>query len=315
MRDLSSLRNLVTTWRTLEENARSISELLELAIVEEEEDPDIVADIEAEIDGIGSQLEHLEFELRLSGLYDKNSAILAIHAGAGGTESQDWAEMLLNMYVKWAEKRGYKANILEINTGDEAGIKRGHLEIVGDYGYGYLQGEAGVHRLVRLSPFDAAHLRHTSFALVEVLPDVDTSLDVTIDDADIRIDYYKAGGAGGQHVQKNATAVRIVHLATNITVTCQNERSQRQNRETAMKILTARLTERELARQAEEQAKLRGEHIDAGWGNQIRSYVLHPYQMVKDHRTDFERSDPDEILNGDLDGLLEAYLKHSVGAK
>jgi len=312
MRALASIRDLTTTWIDLEADARATSELLELAIVSEDED--ILPDIEIDINRIHQKLEKLDFELRLSGKHDRNGAILAIHAGAGGTESQDWSEMLLKMYLRWAEKRDYTTKILDMHSGEEAGIKSVHLEIIGEFGYGYLKGEAGAHRLVRLSPFDADKARHTSFAKVEILPDLDLNTDVTIDQSDLRIDYFKSSGAGGQSVQKNSTAVRIVHIPTNITVTCQNERSQRQNRETAMKILQARLTERELTKQAQDQARLKGEHVEAEWGNQIRSYILHPYQMVKDHRSSFETSDTEAVLDGNLDELIENYLKHVIGA-
>lgn len=315
MQRLAGVRAVITTWRSLETESRSLSELVEMAIADEEEDEALAAEVRRELEGLEARLERLNFELLMGGEYDRHGAILAIHAGAGGTESQDWTEMLLTMYLRWADKRGHKAQVLEVSQGEEAGIKRVHLEVQGEYAYGYLKGEGGVHRLIRLSPFDADHLRHTSFALVEVLPDVETDVAINIAPADLRIDVYRASGAGGQNVQKNSTAVRIVHLPTGITVTCQNERSQHQNREIAIKILRARLMERELARQAAEQARLRGQHVDAGWGNQIRTYVLHPYQMVRDHRTGLERSDPEAVLMGDLDNLLEGYLKSTVGAR
>jgi peptide chain release factor 2 len=219
----------------------------------------------------------------------------------------------LRMYLRWAERRGYKADLIDIMRGDEAGIKSATLEIDGRYAFGRLRSERGVHRLVRLSPFDADHARHTSFALVEVMPQAEGGADITINPEDLRIDVFRASGHGGQNVQKNATAVRITHVPTGIVATCQNERSQYRNRESAMRVLEARLLERELERQAEEQSRIKGEHVSAGWGNQIRSYVLHPYKMVKDHRTDFETSDPDAVLDGELDPFMEAYLKMTMG--
>jgi peptide chain release factor 2 len=255
----------------------------------------------------------LEFELSFSGPYDDRSAILAIHAGAGGVESMDWAEMLLRMYVRWAERRGYQADILDLMPGDEAGLKSVTVEVAGPHAFGYLRSERGVHRLVRLSPFDAGHARHTSFALVEVMPEAEEGAEVAIEPDDLRIDVFRASGHGGQNVQKNATAVRITHLTTGLVVTCQNERSQYRNRMSAMKVLEARLLERELERQAEEQTRLKGEHVAAGWGNQIRSYVLHPYKMVKDHRSGFETSDAGAVLEGEIDDLQVAYLKHTLG--
>jgi peptide chain release factor 2 len=246
----------------------------------------------------------------LSGPYDADDALLAIHAGAGGTDSQDWAAMLMRMYLRWAEKRGYKTEILETSEGEEAGIKSTTISVSGDYAYGYLRSEKGVHRLVRLSPFDAAHRRHTSFSLVEILPQVAfDNPDVQIDPADLKIDVFRSSGAGGQNVQKNATAIRITHLPTGIVVTCQNERSQSQNREFAMRILLARLFEIKKAEKAEEVAILRGEYTKAEWGSQIRSYVIHPYQMVKDHRTEYETGNTQAVLDGELDGFMEAYLK------
>ncbi len=266
-----------------------------------------------EVDALAARLDRLEFDLSFSGPYDKRSAIVAIHAGAGGTESQDWAEMLFRMYLRWAERRRYSTDVLDVAPGDEAGIKSATLEIGGRYAYGRLRSERGVHRLVRLSPFDADHARHTSFALVEVMPESEGAAEISINPEDLRIDVFRASGHGGQNVQKNATAVRITHIPTGIVATCQNERSQHRNRDSAMKVLEARLLEQELDKQAEEQARIKGEHVAAGWGNQIRSYVLHPYKMVKDHRTSHETSDPNAVLDGDLDGFMEAYLKATIG--
>jgi len=309
MRRASQARETVSTWREIERAARDLRELAELA----GDDEAMAAEVEAEAHALSDRLDKLEFELSFSGPYDRRSAIVAIHAGAGGTESQDWAEMLLRMYLRWAERHGYKTDLLDVMPGDEAGIKSATLEIDGHHAYGRLRSERGVHRLVRLSPFDADHARHTSFALVEVMPQAEGSADITISPEDLRIDVFRASGHGGQNVQKNATAVRITHVPTGIVATCQNERSQYRNRESAMRVLEARLLERELERQAEEQARIKGEHVSAGWGNQIRSYVLHPYKMVKDHRTDFETSDPDAVLDGDLDPFMEAYLKMTMG--
>jgi peptide chain release factor 2 len=246
----------------------------------------------------------------LSGRHDQENALLAIHAGAGGTDSQDWAEMLQRMYLRWAENSGYETEIIDFTEGEEAGIKSVTISVDGEYAYGYLRSEKGVHRLVRLSPFDAAHRRHTSFALVEVLPQIAMDdPEVEIDPGDLKIDIFKSSGAGGQNVQKNATAVRITHVPSGIVVSCQNERSQLQNRENAMRVLRARLLELKQAEKEEEVALLRGEYTKAEWGSQIRSYVLHPYQMVKDHRTDFEQGNAQAVLDGELDGFMEAFLK------
>ena len=222
--------------------------------------------------------------------------------------------MLLRMYLRWAERRGYRSTILDLSSGDEAGIKSAVINIEGRYAYGYIKADAGVHRLVRLSPFDSAHMRHTSFALVETLPEADEKSDIVISTDDLRIDVFKASGHGGQAVQKNSTAVRITHLPSGIVVSCQNERSQFQNKEYAMKVLRARLVEQEIKRRSEEQARLKGEHISAEWGNQIRSYVLHPYRMVKDHRSGYETSDPNTVLDGDLDPLIQTYLISRIGS-
>ena len=265
------------------------------------------------MEGVEQELETQQFQLSFSGSYDDRSAVLAIHAGAGGTESQDWAEMLQRMYLRWATQRAFDATVIDVMPGDEAGIKSTTIEITGPLAYGWLRGERGVHRLVRLSPFDAAHARHTSFALVEVMPEVESEAEVAIDEADLRIDTFRAGGHGGQNVQKNATAVRVTHLPTGIVTVCQNERSLRRNKESALRVLEARLLEREVERMEQERAALKGEHVEAGWGNQIRSYVLHPYKMVKDLRSDYASSDPVKVLDGDLDPLLKAYLQWQLG--
>ncbi len=311
MRKLGELKGEVEKWRIME---RRVSELLELAdLVAAGEEPALEAEIATEAERVAAQFEEIEFELLLSGEYEKRNAFLAVHAGAGGTEAQDWAEMLLRMYLRWAERRGYQAGVIEVSPGEEAGIKSALIQVIGDYAYGYLKAERGVHRLVRLSPFDASHGRHTSFALVEVLPEAERELDVRINPDEVRIDFFRASGPGGQHVQKTSSAVRVTHLPTGLVAICQNERSQYQNKELALKVLGARLLELELEKRAEEQARLKGEHVVAGWGNQIRSYVLHPYKMVKDHRTGYETSDPIAVLDGALDELIEAYLKFTIG--
>ena len=311
MRRLSDLKEEVDSWRSLDEKATSLGELLALSI--EEKDDSLRDTFSEELADIQRTLAELEFKLVLSGPYDQRNAIMALHAGAGGVESQDWASMLMRMYMRWAERRGYKGELLDVSVGEEAGIKSAVVQISGEYAYGYLKAERGVHRLVRISPFDSAHARHTSFALMEVMPEVEEGVDVVIKPDDLRIDVFRAGGAGGQSVQKNSTAVRITHLPTGIKVSCQNERSQHQNKEIAMRILMGRLVERELEEKAKEMAKLKGDHISPEWGNQIRSYVLHPYKMVKDHRTNFETSDADGVLDGDLDEFMRAYLTSTVG--
>jgi peptide chain release factor 2 len=311
MRRLAEAREQVETWRGLEVEVGELSDLLEMA--EAEGDEAMAADVSAEVEALAARLDKLELSLALSGEYDRRDAILAIHAGAGGTDSQDWAEMLLRMYLRWAEGHGYQVRVLDMTVGEEAGIKSATAEVAGSNAYGYLRAERGVHRLVRLSPFDFAHARHTSFALVEVMPEVEDVAEVTIDSDDLRIDVFRASGHGGQHVQKNATAVRITHIPSGIVVSCQNERSQYRNKDIAMRVLQARLLERELEHQAKEKARLKGEHVSAAWGNQIRSYVLHPYKMVKDHRTGYETSDAEAVLDGELDELLRAYQKATLG--
>jgi len=312
MKRLSDLNSRVDTWRTLERRVAEARELVDLA--DAERDTQLSDDIAREVEAIAAELDRLELELTFAGPYDQRSAILAIHAGAGGTESQDWAEMLLRMYLRWAERRGLQTEVLDMTQGEEAGIKSVMLELRGPLAYGYLKSERGVHRLVRLSPFDADHARHTSFALVEVLPEAESAAEVKINPDELRIDTFRASGHGGQNVQKNSTAIRITHIPTGLVVTCQDERSQSRNKESALRVLEARLLEREVDRQAQERSKLKGEHIAAGWGNQIRSYVLHPYKMVKDHRTEFETSSAEAVLDGDLDPFMTAYLKSQIGS-
>ncbi len=313
MQHIAGLKETVDTWRGLEETAASSLELIALSL--ESDDASLLESLESDAEQLSQEVERRQYELALSGEYDRLGCFLSIHAGAGGTESQDWAEMLLRMYLRWAERRRYKAEVLDVSPGEEAGLKSATLEIEGRWAYGYLKSEKGVHRLVRLSPFDANKLRHTSFALVEVVPEVEDAPEVEINPADLRVDVFKSSGAGGQHVQKNATAVRLTHIPSGIVVSCQNERSQHQNRAVAMKVLKARLVERAMKRRSEEQARLKGDHVSAEWGNQIRSYVLHPYQMVKDHRTDYETSNTAGVLDGELDPILNAYLQSIVGAE
>ena len=307
MRRLAGLREEVERSTTLEQRVR---DALELAALEDES---LSEELATETAALEQEIGRLEFHLLLSGPYDRGGAILAIHAGAGGTDAQDWAEMVLRMYLRWAEARGYQADVVDRLGGDEAGIKRVTVTVDGRYAYGYLSAERGVHRMVRLSPFDAAHRRHTSFALVEVWPDLEDDISVTIDPNDLQIDTFRASSAGGQHMQKNETAVRITHIPTGIVVSCQNERSQTQNRESALRVLRARLRQLEEEKRREEIAELKGEHVEAGWGNQIRSYVLQPYQMVKDHRTDHETGNVQAVLDGRLDDFIEAYLRFSMG--
>lgn len=310
MRQISQLKEVTATWRNLEKRVVDLSTLVDISIAEK--DRSLEEEIPQELESIEHRLEELEFELQLGGEYDRRGAMLAIHAGAGGTESQDWAQMLLRMYLRWAEKRGYESEVIESSPGEEAGVKSVLIEIKGDYAYGYLKGERGVHRLVRISPFDASHSRHTSFALVEVMPVVESNVDINMNPDDIKIDVFRSSGPGGQHMQKTSSAVRITHLPTGIVVSCQNERSQLRNKETALRVLRSRLLELELEKKSQEQARLRGEHITAEWGNQIRSYVLHPYKMVKDHRTGYETSNASAVLDGDLDELLKAYLRSTM---
>ncbi|MFL2756792.1 MAG: peptide chain release factor 2 [Dehalococcoidia bacterium] len=306
MKSLAALNSLINDWKSLKDSVESSLELLNLAVAEN--DQDLIINIKSDLDSILNSFNNMEFQLVFSGEYDQRDALIALHAGAGGVDSQDWALMLMRMYLRWAERRGFKSQVLETSHGEEGGLKSATIQISGDYAYGHLKSEKGVHRLVRLSPFDSDHARHTSFALAEILPKVEQGIDININSDDLRIDVFRAGGHGGQSVQKNSTAIRITHLPTNIVVTCQNERSQRQNRDIAMSILTARLIDLETKRKEDEMAEIKGDHVSAEWGNQIRSYVLHPYQMVKDHRTDLEVSSTSDVLDGDIDKFITSYL-------
>jgi len=309
MRSLARLQRDIDGWHALQQRTIDAIELASL------EDDEIRGDLEKELAELQDEVNRRETQALLSGQYDKENAILAIHAGAGGTDSQDWAAMLQRMYLRWAEAHKYDTEILDTSEGEEAGIKSTTIYIEGNFTYGYLKSERGVHRLVRLSPFDSASRRHTSFALVEVLPQVEATGEIQINPSDLRIDTYRSAGAGGQSVQKNDTAVRITHIPTGIVATCQNERSQLQNKENAMRVLRARLLDIQHQEQAKELAQIKGDHIKAEWGNQIRSYVLHPYQMVKDHRTEFEIGNANAVLDGKIDPFIEMYLRSTIGEK
>lgn len=311
MRQLAELKDQVELWNGLAQRVRDGLELLELA--EAEDDSDTALAVAADADALLAEVDRLEFQLALSGPHDRGGAILSIHAGAGGTEAQDWAEMLLRMYLRWAEDHRYKTALTDRTDGEEAGIKSATVEIEGEWAYGYLGSERGVHRLVRISPFDSSARRHTSFALVEVLPLLDDDIDVEINPEDVQMDVFRAGSAGGQHMQKNSTAVRLTHLPSGLVVICQNERSQTQNRQSAMRVLRGKLYDLELQKREEQKARLKGKHVEMGWGNQIRSYVLQPYQMVKDLRTEYEVGNPQSVLDGNLDGFMEAWMKERVG--
>ena len=317
MKRVARLERQVETWRSLEQRSADLAELVELADETDGEDHDALErDIEEELGGLEAQFAELEVALTLGGPYDDHSAVLAIHAGAGGTEAQDWVEMLLRMYLRWAERHEYGTQVVSISSGDEAGIKSVSIRVGGEDAYGLLRSERGVHRLVRISPFDASNSRHTSFALVEVMPEAqDDDIEIEIRPEELRVDTYRASGHGGQNVQKNDTAVRLTHLPTGIVVTCQNERSQLRNREAAMQVLRSRLLEIELEKREAELARIKGEHVQPGWGNQIRSYVLHPYRMAKDLRTNVETSDTNAVLDGEIDEFIHAWLREQVGVE
>ncbi len=314
MQRLSQLKAEVERWADLDRRLTTLAEFLALA--EDEVDDSLRAELAAELWAAARAMDELEVAVLLNNPYDDRDAFLSIKAGMGGTDAQDWAAMMLRMYLRWAEQRGFQATLIDESEGEEAGIKSATIELRGPYAYGYAKAEAGVHRLIRLSPFNAGNTRQTSFALVEVLPEVDDAPEVTIKPEDLRIDVYRSSGHGGQGVNTTDSAVRITYkpgTPEQIVVTCQNERSQLQNKETAMRVLRGRLLERELQRQREERARLKGEHRQADFGSQMRTYYLHPYTLVKDHRTDYETSDVQSVLDGELDPFIEAYLRWSVG--
>ena len=310
LREAEGLREELSLWQGLQSRAESTLELLELA--QADEDQDLLAEVSAEADAVAAEYEVARRELLFSGEYDQRDAILTISAGAGGTEATDWAEMLLRMYLRWAERHRFASEVLDQTEGEETGLKSVTVAIDGRAAYGYLKAERGVHRLVRISPFDSQKRRHTTFALVEVLPEVESDVEVELNWDEIRVDTYRSTGAGGQHVNKTDSAVRLTHLPTGIVAQSQNERSQMQNKDTAAKILQARLLQKAVEEHEAEIRKLRGEHVEAGWGNQIRSYVLHPYQMVKDHRTEVETGNTAAVLDGDLDAFMQAELEREA---
>ncbi len=304
---IKSLKDIVSQFSKIESDVNNLIEMTELVMMEFDEE--LKREILSNTKMISAELEKLELQTFLSGKYDKNNAILTIHPGAGGTESQDWAEMLYRMYTRWAEKSQYIVNEIDFLEGDEAGIKSVTFEVIGENAYGYLKGEMGVHRLVRISPFDSNSRRHTSFASIEILPEITDDIELDINPDDLRVDTYRASGAGGQHVNKTSSAVRITHIPTNIVAQCQSERSQIQNRETAMKMLKSKLLDLKEKEQKEKIEDLKGIQREIAWGSQIRSYVFCPYTMVKDHRTNYEVGNVQAVMDGDLDGFIESYLK------
>lgn len=311
MQQLTALRDEVATWEGIDVQLRDLYGLSEL--LEEEPEDEIQAEVEQSLHSLEQEVEKLQFTLMLSGEHDERNAILSIHAGSGGVDAQDWGEMLLRMYLRWAEQHKFRTEMYDYSEGEEAGVKSATVEISGRYAYGYLRSEIGTHRLIRLSPFDAAHRRHTSFVKVEVMPDIEDTIEINIRPEDIEVDTYRSTGAGGQHVNKTDSAVRMRHVPTGLVVTCQNERSQIQNREVALKLLKARLYELEQKKHEEEAAKLKGEHVQADFGTQIRSVTVHPYNIVKDHRTNFESSDTEGYLTGNVDPFIYAYLQDKAG--
>ncbi len=304
MRRLGELKSQIDTWNTITQSSEDLSVLLEMAASE----PELLEEIEQELGTIRDRIDTLELRSALDGPHDASNALLVIHSGEGGIDAQDWASMLARMYLRWGDRRGFKTDLLDTTSGEEAGIKNATIEVKGPNAYGFLKGEGGSHRLVRLSPFDSAHRRHTAFALVEVMPEIDNDTDINLKSEDVRVDTYRASGAGGQHVNKTDSAVRLTHLPTGVVVTCQNERSQTQNRESAYKILRARLLERKLQEEAREMSDLKGNLTSAGFGSRIRSYVIHPYTQVTDHRTQTSVGDAHGVLDGGLDPFIDAYL-------
>ena len=305
--EMNSLKEIINMVESLQESIKNDLELCELLLVEQ--DDEILHNLEEETKTLCKELEKAEIFLLLSGPYDKNNCLLEIHSGAGGTEACDWADMLFRMYLRYLEKNNFKYEVLSYLDGDEVGLKSASIKVLGSYAYGYLKGEKGVHRLVRLSPFDANHKRHTSFASVDVTPEFDNNIDINIDEKDLKIDVYRASGAGGQHVNRTESAVRITHLPTKIVVTCQNQRSQLQNKETCLNVLRGKLKLLEIEKQHQEMNSIKGETVITSFGSQIRSYVMHPYSLVKDHRTGYETSNVLKVLDGDIDGFIESFLK------
>lgn len=310
MQTLSSLKDDYENWNEIVTKSEDLIDFVNL--LKSEKDASLNHTAFEEYISLSNIVKNLEFELQLNGEYDARPAIVSITQGAGGVDAQDWAEMLLRMYIRWSEKKGFNIDTLDFSPGDEAGIKSAVIKITGRYAYGYLRSEKGVHRLVRLSPFDTDHKRHTSFALVEILPEPEEAEEIKINGDEIKVDVFKASGHGGQSVQKNSTAVRVTHIPSGIVVSVQNERSQAQNKEIAFKILTAKLTDLELKRISEKQSKIKGEYVSAEFGRQVRSYIQHPYQMVKDHRTNYQTNKTNEILDGDIDVLLKSYLSNQI---
>ncbi len=306
----NGLKDLVNEYKELQESQENLEVTLEL--VREEQDEELQKELETELEELVTRLNNYELQLLLSEEYDKNNAILELHPGAGGTESQDWGSMLLRMYTRWGEKKGFKVETLDYLAGDEAGIKSVTLAIKGHNAYGYLKAEKGVHRLVRISPFDSSGRRHTSFVSCEVMPEFNEEIEIDIRTEDLKVDTYRASGAGGQHINTTDSAVRITHLPTNVIVTCQNERSQIKNREQAMKMLKAKLYQKRIEEQEQELLEIRGEQKEIGWGSQIRSYVFHPYSMVKDHRTNTESGNVQGVMDGDIDPFINAYLRSRI---
>ncbi len=306
----NALKEMVNGYRELESQQKDLEVTYELA--KEENDQELKEELEAELEGFTEKLNEYELQLLLNGPYDANNAILELHPGAGGTESQDWCSMLLRMYTRWGEKKGFKVETLDYLPGDEAGVKSVTLLFKGHNAYGYLKAEKGIHRLVRISPFDAAGRRHTSFVSCEVMPEIDDNIEVEVRPEDLRVDTYRASGAGGQHINKTSSAVRITHIPTGIVVSCQSERSQIQNREQAMKMLKAKLYQKEVEEKEKQLAEIRGEQKEIGWGSQIRSYVFHPYSMVKDHRTNVETGNVQAVMDGEIDLFIDAYLRSHI---
>lgn len=311
MREISTHREIVKVYQAAESKRNDLAVLLELG--EEEDDAETLSEVERDLPILQKRVEQVEFQEMLGGPDDAKNALLTIHPGAGGTESQDWAQMLMRMYMRWMEISGYEHEILDFQSGDEAGVKSVTIEVKGQYAYGYLKAEAGVHRLVRISPFDSNSRRHTSFASVFVYPEIDDNIEVKIDPNDLRVDTYRASGAGGQHVNKTSSAVRITHIPTGIVVQCQSERSQHRNKDSAMKILMSRLYQKKVEEEDEKLSEIEKNKKDIAWGSQIRSYVFHPYNMVKDHRTSFETGNVQAVMDGQIDDFIMAYLMGKNG--